>query len=166
MIPGLSVDVPIFAAIDASGLDRLIRKWLNKPNIRRVTLVSFAFQPDLKFSDTPLINKLCLLAPRAEVTVVTADPRTSRIGSTSKRLWHHIGVLSKSGVSVFLHRELHAKVYLFEEPNRVCWAVGSSNLTQGGLLRNEELSLRGYRFEDYSIVRKTVCSIISDAYQA
>jgi hypothetical protein len=158
--------VPHFAAVNAFGLERLIRKWLNRPSIEEITLVSFAFDPTFKFNDVPLFKKLELLALSAQVTVVTSDPRANRKRRfhPDNPRWLRIESLARCGVRILLHTELHAKVYLFREPNRVCWAVGSSNLTQGGLANNEEVNLRGYRYEDYSVVQERVEGIMKGAY--
>jgi hypothetical protein len=58
---------------------------------------------------------------------------------------------------------LHAKVFLFEEEDRRCWVVGSSNLTAGGLGKYSEVSLRGYHPSDFLAVSGAVVRLISEA---
>lgn len=56
------------------------------------------------------------------------------------------------------HRYLHTKLFYFEKGERYTAVIGSANLTEGGLVQNEELSIivsgvkadsRHKQFEDY-----------------
>ena len=112
-----------------------------------------------------MAKKLELLGSRTDITLVTVMPQSSRnqqIQTTHQR--QALGKLVSAGVKVLIHDRLHAKVYLFKRGDRVCWIVGSSNLTLGGLSENTEVNVAGYRYEDYLQVATEVNKIKGEAY--
>jgi phosphatidylserine/phosphatidylglycerophosphate/cardiolipin synthase-like enzyme len=153
-------DTPRFAPVSAEGLGRLLLAWLHRPQLTGVTLVAFAIEPNVSVPAKPqrfnILDGVERLLPDVSVTVVTASPDDPRRAERLRRL-------AAAGANVFIHPTLHAKVFLFEEDSRVCWVVGSSNLTAGGVARNEELNLRGFHREDFKQVAEAARELLQEA---
>lgn len=157
--------LPVFYVIREDKLHNLLSKWLSTPELDEVVLVSFSFDPRYHRSDATLARKLELLASYTDVTLITALPEGSereRIRAAKHRqLFRNLVI---SGVRVLIHDALHAKVYLFKRGARVCWVVGSSNLTYGGLSENTEVNVTGYRQVEFLQVASQVDKIKNEAY--
>jgi len=163
--PSTQSTIQAFSAIREDKLARLLSRWLGIPGLEEVVLVSFAFNPRLKNGDGPLARKLELLASSTTVTLITALPQGTEAQNVHARNQRSVfRGLVVAGVRVLIHDTLHAKVYLFRRGDKVCWVVGSSNLTHGGLSGNTEINVAGYRIADYREVLSQVEEIIDGAY--
>ena len=153
--------VPTFFACGGGKIDQLLSKWLNKPDLEEAILVSYAFNPQYKSKDASLGQQLERLAESTDVTLVT----TIHTGLASSSTGYHsiYRRLATAGVRVLHHETLHAKTFLFRRGTQVFWVVGSSNLTKGGLVLNEEVNVAGYRLSDYQTVYSQVEEIIEYA---
>jgi len=165
-LSGVSAEVPRSSPVSGPAAAALVFEWLGRPFLREATLVSFAFDPYVAWSEPRgtsqrLINMLVRASSTADITVVVSstavDPQSGR-GSRGRR---ELLGLCAAGAAVFSHELLHAKIYLFAEEGRCCWIVGSSNLTGGGLGKNTEVNLRGFHAEDYAVVRASVVALVS-----
>lgn len=158
------VDTPRFAAVDGPAINRTLGEFLLRPELRKLTLISFGFggglrlpaQPQLGGARVFLIERLLALLDRVRVTIVTSPPSddSARFGAHAQ-----LRRLAAAGAEVLLRDDLHAKVYLFEEPRRRCWVVGSSNLTGSGLGNPDEVNLKGFHPSDYELVETFADSI-------
>ena len=160
-----STNLPVFHVLRENRLENLLNKWLRRSDLDEVVLVSFGFNPRYQSGDATLAKKLELLGSRTDVTLVTVMPESSknqRFQTTHQR--QALGKLVSAGVKVLIHDRLHAKAYLFKRGDRVCWIVGSSNLTFGGLSENTEVNVAGYRYEEYLQVATEVNKIKGEAY--
>jgi phosphatidylserine/phosphatidylglycerophosphate/cardiolipin synthase-like enzyme len=160
--------VPRFACLDATGVARVLWEWLQRPSLRRATLVSFAFDPEYRWSNQDastqrLVNALGRAAGQADVTLLVATTVAQEESDSGWRRRQALTQLAAAGATVLCHATLHAKVFLFEEDDRSCWVVGSSNLTPGGLGKNSEVSLRGFHPSDFGSVREAVVRLTSEA---
>ena len=156
---------PVFHVLRENKLSNLLSRWLNAPELDEVVLVSFSFDPGYQSGDATLARKLELLCPETDVTLITVLPES--VGNQRRRAGNPGQILTRmvdSGVRVLIHDKLHAKVYLFKRGDRVCWVVGSSNLTFGGLSKNTEVNVTGYRQVEYLQVVAEVNKIKDEAY--
>jgi len=114
-----------------------------------------------------LINTLFRAARNgATIQFVTRDPfaENDPMPPQEKTFWYRgLRTLSDVGVSVRLHKSLHAKVYLIRlGGERWFYAVGSSNLTRQGMgWRWVECNVVGESATDYGVVEKEVIKINS-----
>ena len=157
--------LPVFHVLRENRLEVLLNKWLRRSDLDEVVLVSFGFNPRYQSGDSTLARKLELLAPRTDVTLITVIPRSSNnVRVEAAHQSQSLAKLVNAGVNVLIHDRLHAKVYLFKRGDRVCWIVGSSNLTFGGLSKNTEVNIVGYRHNEYLQVVTEVNKIKDKAY--
>lgn len=161
------VTVPRLACLDGPGVSKVLLEWLTRPYLRMATLVSFTFDLDFQwqFSHAPslyLAKAIQSAAASADVTIVIANT-PARDPVKEARRETVLNLLQRSGVTILTHDTLHAKAFLFEEEGRMCWVVGSSNLTGGGLRTNSEANLRGHHESDYASVRSAVNALVAAA---
>ena len=161
MVEASSGYVPSFFACDGAKLEQLLFKWMGKVDLEEAIFVSFGFNPQYKSKDATLGNRLERLAESTEVTLVTTLTQETLGGQF--RHFNAFQRLISAGVRVLVHDKLHAKAFLFKRGNKVCWVVGSSNLTAGGLSFNTELNVAGYKVDDYQMVYSQVQGIIDGA---
>ena len=161
MVGVAHASVPVFFACDGEKLEQLLFSWLGRPDLDEAILVSFGFNPQYKGKDTTLGHRLERLAESTDVTLVTTLSEETAGGPI--RHFNAFQRLISAGVRVLIHDKLHAKTFLFRRGDKVCWVVGSSNLTAGGLSRNTEANVAGYQIIDYQTVYSQ--GIIGGAYQ-
>ena len=154
--------IPTFFACDGKQLERLLFQWLGRPDLDEAILVSFGFNPQYKGKDATLGHKLERLAKSTEVTLVTTLSESTAGGPN--RHFNAFQRLISAGVRILIHDTLHAKTFLLRRGDKVCWVVGSSNLTAGGFSRNTEVNVAGYQIIDYQTVYSQVQGIIGGAY--
>lgn len=165
------MSVSRIAVIDGAKLRTSIRQYLQDPQLSAVRFISYRYQDfDLEKGRTTAGSHslVDILSNHAEkgipVTLVTRDPfsQSERMSNAESRQWH-IGLqrMSKSGVDIKIHRNLHAKVYSFEKTNGMnYYAVGSSNLTAPGMgFLWTERNIAGSEFSDYTAVKRQILSI-------
>ena len=169
MTTGAAPFVPRIGSLDGPGVARVLWDWLQRPSLRRATLVSFAFDPEFRWSyqEAPtqrLVQALERAAAQADITLVVATNVVQEASDAGSRRRQALTRLAMAGAKVLCHETLHAKVFLFEEADRWCWIVGSSNLTPGGLGKNSEVSLRGFHPSDFVAVDGAVLRLMSEAH--
>lgn len=164
--------------IMACGGDVLGRKLIGRlqsPHLEHVTVLTYRYH-DFDFHSGKkhtnrrgsLINVLSRAAQYGTtIQFVTRDPfGEDPMSSEEKAFWYRgLRLLADhEGVTVKLHRSLHAKVYLVRlEGNRRFFAVGSSNLTLQGMgWRWAECNVVGEVLTDYMVVEKEVARIATD----
>jgi len=153
--------IPTFFACDGEKLDQLLVRWLGKRDLEEAILVSFGFNPQYKSKDATLGHRLERLADMTEVVLVTTLRQETSDGPV--RHFAAFQRMISAGVKILIHDNLHAKTFLFRRGDKVCWVVGSSNLTAGGLSKNTELNVAGYVVADYQAVYSQVKGIIEAA---
>ena len=106
--------------------------------LNQATIVSFNMQDYEFWGDGALSNLLIRqLAYGAKITVMTTPPpgNSGRRNSFKSKL-RLLEQLDKNGADVYLHPNLHAKAYLFQDSMKSEMViVGSPNLTSGGFGR-------------------------------
>ena len=103
--------------------------------LNQATIISFNMQ-DYEFWGNGILSSLLIrqLAYGAKITVMTTPPpggngRSNRFKSKLRLLEQ----LDKNGAEVYLHPDLHAKAYLFQDSMKSeMMIVGSPNLTSRG----------------------------------
>ena len=153
--------IPTFAVCDAPKLQKVLFNWLGKPDLDEAILISFGFNPNYTGKDVTLGHRLERLAESTNVTLVTT--LSEETPGRPNRNFNAFQRLNSAGVRIMIHDTLHAKIFLFRRGNKVCWVVGSSNLTAGGLSLNTEVNIAGYQMTDYETVYSEVQQIIGDA---
>lgn len=162
------------AACDGRVLNAKLLGRLASPDLERITILVYRYH-DFDFrnpgtspkSRTGLVSMLTRAAQRGvKVTFVTRDPLTESpvLRGNAAFSWYK-GLQSLAdfdGVDVFIHKSLHAKVYLVRSTDdRVFYSVGSSNLTYQGMgFRWAECNVLGYSMPEYREVEKEVKRII------
>ena len=162
------VEIPRATPVGGDLVERSMSAWLAHPRLKAATLISFSFDGNLDWSeprgsDTRLVESLERAAAWADITVVTSTEVALAFGRRGDRVRSVFRRLDNAGVRVLRHQTLHAKIYVFEEEQRHCWIVGSSNLSSGGLRDNEEVNLRGYHPEDFRGIRAFANAIAAEA---
>ena len=160
--------IPRATAIDGPTLAKLLLDWIQRPTLKVATLVTFAFDPRFRWwaepsSEGRVIGALERAASACRVRIVTDLWQITGTESIQQEKRRSLERLQRAGAEVLVHHAVHAKVYLLEDETRVCWVVGSSNLTAGGLRENCEINMRGFHPDDYRQVRHTVESIVSSS---
>jgi hypothetical protein len=164
------------AALDGERLRRVLIGQMRRPDLERVTIVSYRyndFDPEVGGFARHQLRGLIGILERALVhgvglTFVTRDPLTdasSQMSESSFRSWHEgLGRLVRGGASIKLHQSLHAKVYLLEIAGGwKFYAVGSSNLTSQGMgFQWAECNVRGYHPADWDIVNNQIARLLSN----
>ena len=163
-------------ACDGRALNVKLGGRLRSSNLEQVIIVAYRYN-DFDFdngrisqsSRAGLINTLCRAALRGvKITFVTRDPLSDSPsqgfrGDSANSWYRGLKRLSEcEGVTVLVHKSLHAKVYLMRSAgNQVFYAVGSSNLTLQGMgFRWAECNVLGYSEPEYLEVEKEVMRII------
>ena len=162
-------DIPRALPVGGTDSGSLIARWLGHPRLERAILISFAFDERLGVDEIDgsggisLIERLETAAVAADVTLVLSREAAYATGRRGEGIRGSFQRLDVAGIQVLLHPTLHAKIYLFAERSRVCWIVGSTNLTAGGFGNNAEVNLRGFHPVDYAQVERMAATIISEA---
>jgi len=150
--------IPRFKVLGGEELRSLISTWLDRPGLAEVFLASLTVDASLVMNRQDLLTKLETRGGTVNTTLIV-----SRMGLSdrpSSRRWRDLAALSSAGVRVYICSQLHAKLFLFKEQEKVCWAIGSSNLTRFGLASNEETNIRGFHTADYVIFRQFAQSLL------
>ena len=164
------------AACDGRLLNVKLGGRLRSSNLEQVTIVVYRYNDfDLyngvisPNSRAGLINTLCRAALRGvRITFVTRDPLTDSSsqgfsGNAANSWYRGLKKLAEcDGVTVLVHKSLHAKVYLLKSAgSQVFYAVGSSNLTLQGMgFRWADCNVLGYSEPEYVEVEKEVMRTI------
>jgi len=178
------ISPPRISVIDGKKLRHRLSENLRQATLSMVRIVAYRFEDfDLNkgpiqrgqseyhpshFGPSTICNKLSTLAESGvQVFFTTRDPFTEgeQMSTKLSRRWNSaLETMDKAGVKITIHPNLHAKVYMFNHSNGIkFYAVGSSNLTTGGMgFRWIERNIAGYEPTDYEVVEKQVLSIDKD----
>ena len=103
-------------------------------SLAKATIVSYGLQ-DYDFGGQRVLSELLRrqIAYGARVTVMTTPPQGSGRGQDFRRKLGLLEELDKNGADVYVHPDVHAKAYLFEDnASGAVVIVGSPNLTAPG----------------------------------
>jgi HKD family nuclease len=84
---------------------------------------------------TPVIKQA--LENKTKITIISNQAHTHKRASKRIAGWKNVTHYMAKNV----HRVVHAKIYYFEAKGAYTAVVGSANITKGGLMKSDELSM-------------------------
>ena len=128
--------VPVVTPVLGEDVAQEVLQWIGVfRSLSKATIVSYSMQ-DYDFWGNGVLSDLLVrqLAHGARITVMTTPPQgKSGRNQEFRRKLRLLEDLDKKGAEVYVHPDLHAKAYLFEDDrDDAMLIVGSPNLTEQG----------------------------------